>query len=301
VVVWLSGILDLAFGEPPTRLHPVGWLGKWLDRCERVCYRDSRRSGALALALALAPVLAAAGLAESLALALEDPWRVMVLAVLLKPSFALRGLFQAVAAVERAFDGGLDAARARLSEIVSRDTRRLDAGGVRMAAISSLAENLSDSVLAPLFYYALFGLPGAWVYRAVNTADAMWGYTDLGGVEGAGDPRGRRYRHFGWAAARLDDLLNLVPSRLAAILILPRVWALAGEARKTRSPNAGWPMAAMALALGVRLEKRGHYVLNPGGRVPGGRDVTRALIRAGTAASGAGFLLGLLAGLGGGR
>ena len=301
MVVWLSGILDLAFGELPTRLHPVGWLGKWLGRCERACYRDSRRAGALALALVLAPVLAVAGLAESLALALGDPWRAIVFALLLKPSFALRGLFQAVAAVERAFDRGLDSARARLSEIVSRDTKRLDAGAVRMAAISSLAENLSDSVVAPLFYFALFGLPGAWIYRAVNTADAMWGYTDLGGVAGTGDPRGRRYRHFGWAAARLDDLLNSIPSRLTAILIFPGAWALAGEARKTRSPNAGWPMAAMALVLGVRLEKRGHYVLNPGGRVPEARDVCRALFRAGAAAFGAGLLLGLLAGLGGGR
>ncbi|WP_234559112.1 CobD/CbiB family cobalamin biosynthesis protein [Thermus tengchongensis] len=158
---------------------------------------------------------------------------------------SLRMLLEEVAAVERALGEDLEEARRRLSRIVSRPTEDLSPEEVREAALESLSENLSDSVLAPLLYYALFGLAGAALYRYANTADAMWGYPEHG-ARGA-------------FAARVDDLLNLLPARLTGLLLCPpRLWPrLLQEARKTPSPNAGFPMAALALRLGVRLRKRG--------------------------------------------
>jgi adenosylcobinamide-phosphate synthase len=150
---------------------------------------------------------------------------------------------------------------------VSRDTAALDATQVREAAIETLAENLNDSVIAPLFWFAIAGLPGAAVYRFANTADAMWGYRD----------------HREWAgkfAARADDLLSWLPARLSALALLAARPALlprlAGEARRTPSPNSGWPMAAMALRLDLKLGKPGVYQLNSSGAQPGPGDVALA-------------------------
>jgi adenosylcobinamide-phosphate synthase len=181
-------------------------------------------------------------------------------ALLLKTTFALRALGDAGAAVRRPLErGDLPGARAALGSLCSRDPSRLDGEPLAAAAVESLAENASDSFVAPLFFFALAGLPGALFYRAVNTLDAMIGY------------RGR-YEYLGKAAARLDDLLNLVPSRLTAALLLA-AGALAGgdvrggwrvlrrDGRRTASPNAGRPMAAMAGLLGVELTKVDHYRL----------------------------------------
>jgi adenosylcobinamide-phosphate synthase len=162
-----------------------------------------------------------------------------------------------------------------VGQIVSREVAELDEARVAAAAVESLAENASDSVAAPLLYYVAFGLPGAYLYRMANTLDAMWGY------------RGR-YEFLGKAAARTDDLLNLIPSRLAALATVVSCWAVGGsspgawvcarkDSARTASPNAGWPMAAMAGALGVRLEKVGHYALNAGGRSPEVADLRRAM------------------------
>jgi adenosylcobinamide-phosphate synthase len=161
----------------------------------------------------------------------------------------------------------------RLAHIVSRDTTELTTVEIRESALESLSENLSDSVIAPLFWFALFGLPGAAVYRFANTADAMWGY------------RGR-WEWAGKFAARVDDLLNLAPARLAAVsLILAgpnrlRLLArLPREAARTASPNSGWPMGALALSLGIRLRKPNVYALNAGGSAPSAADTVAALRR----------------------
>jgi adenosylcobinamide-phosphate synthase len=198
------------------------------------------------------------------------PW--WAAAGLLKPTFAGRALLGAARRVEAAIGhGDLDAARARLAALVSRPTAGLRPGLAAAAAIESLAENLADSWVAPLAAYVCFGLGGAYAYRAANTADAMWGYRD------------ERYEWLGKAAARLDDLLNLAPARLAALLLVAaaadrpaalRAWRR--DARLTASPNAGQPMAAAAGALAVRLEKVGHYALNPAAPEPTAGDVRRA-------------------------
>ncbi|MDH4224963.1 MAG: adenosylcobinamide-phosphate synthase CbiB, partial [Deltaproteobacteria bacterium] len=211
----------------------------------------------------------------------------------LKGSFALQGLGKAALAVSRPLEDStgephpagqqlednrleetrLAEARLALKSLCSRDASRLDPGQLSAAAVESLAENFCDSVAAPLFYYVLFGLPGVLFYRAVNTLDAMWGY------------RGR-YEYLGKPAARLDDALNFVPARLAALLlvgagaILGFPWraglqAWKQDGRRTPSPNGGRPMAAMAGLLGIRLEKPGVYRLWPQGQDPTPQDIPR--------------------------
>jgi adenosylcobinamide-phosphate synthase len=253
--------LDLVAGEPPDCWHPVRWVGRalaWADA--RARSRTVGEGAVSVVALAAAAAVAAtavAGVAHRLGRA-----SVLVEALALKPAFAIRRLGTAAAAVQAALRAGdLTGARGLTGrDLVSRDTTGLDAAEVAGAAVESVAENLGDSVAAPLLAYALGGLPAAWVYRVVNTADAMWGY------------RNARYERFGKAAARLDDVLNLVPARVAAVSIAAGAVAAGEDVRRalriarrdggmTASPNAGWPMAAMAGALGVTVTKRGAYCL----------------------------------------
>ena len=200
-----------------------------------------------------------------------------LLALLLKPLLAWRMLHDEVLAVEVALGQSLPAGRAQLARLVSRDVSALTAVQVRESAIESLAENLNDSVVAPLFWFALLGLPGAALYRFANTADAMWGYPGMRG--------GRYWQWAGKWAARADDVLSWLPARITALLLaalhggLP-ARALAQEARKTPSPNSGWPMAAMALVLGVALRKPAVYVLNPEGRAAQAADTEAAQVYA---------------------
>jgi len=203
------------------------------------------------------------------------PWwlALIITGVLLKPLLALRVLLEEVRNVERALITSLDEGRKTLARIVSRDTTCLDANEIRESALESLSENLSDSVVAPLFWFALLGLPGAAIYRFANTADAMWGY------RGAWEWSGK-------FAARADDVLNLVPARITALLLLlvnkagANAWrGLRREAALTTSPNSGWPMAALALTLNIRLRKPGVYILNRDGRAPTHDDVSIALRR----------------------
>ena len=189
---------------------------------------------------------------------------------------AWRMLRGEVLAVEDALAQSLDAGRERLSWLVSRDVQGLDAAAVRESAIESLAENLSDSVIAPLFWFVLLGLPGAALYRFANTADAMWGYPGMRG--------GRYWQWAGKWAARADDVLSWLPARITAVLLWgvsrgsgARWTDLRAQSRLTPSPNGGWPMGAMALALGVRLSKPGVYVLNAPGRAPQAADTQRAV------------------------
>jgi adenosylcobinamide-phosphate synthase len=280
MAIVVAMLIDRWLGEPPRGLHPVVWMGRylgWIGKRLTAC-----RPG-VAFTLGMAAWLAGAAIvavvyAYARALVAECPWWLAVLAtaLLLKPLFALRMLLGEVNSVERALGASLESGRARLRGIVSRDTTRLDAGEVRESALESLAENLSDSVVAPLFWFALCGLPGVAVYRFANTADAMWGY------------RGK-WEWAGKFAARADDLLNLIPARITALALsliggnrcrlrqilrrLPR------EAARTPSPNSGWPMAALALSLGIRLRKPGVYALNEQGAAPTAADVAEALRR----------------------
>lgn len=199
-----------------------------------------------------------------------------LLGLLLKPLLAWAMLKSEVQAVEAALGESLDAGRERLRWLVSRDVTQLTDTQVRESAIETLAENLNDSVVAPIFWFLLLGLPGAALYRFANTADAMWGYPGM--------YKGQNWAWAGKWAARVDDGLSYIPARITALLLagLNGVgWRdLAREAVKTPSPNSGWPMAAMALALGVGLRKPGVYVLNPQGRAAEAVDTKKAIFYA---------------------
>lgn len=286
IAVLVALLLDKLWGEPPLWLHPVvymgkalGLLGQWVAPRSEIA-RDYKRFvlAALVWCALAAIVFIVYGLLQFV-LPYAFWWLPGVLAgVLLKPLLSWRMLRDEVLAVEGALQQSLAAGRERLTWLVSRDTTELSAATVRESAIETLAENLNDSVIAPLFWFAVAGLPGAAVYRLANTADAMWGYP---GWRGHGEQR----RHWQWAgkwAARADDVLNWIPARITAawlaLLTGGVAWsALKRDARVTPSPNGGWPMGTMAQALGVQLSKPGVYQLNPGGRAPESADLLRAV------------------------
>ncbi|MFN8585424.1 MAG: adenosylcobinamide-phosphate synthase CbiB [Dehalococcoidia bacterium] len=276
----LGVALDAAGGDPPTRVHPVGLVGasaRVLRRRAPTTEASRRRYGwAVALGLPLASAFAAGTLRAAAA----RRSRLLGLLVeagllsLMSSSHALLGRASEVEAALAADD--LDGARALLAtHLVSRDTSGLDASEVAAATIESVAENLSDGVVAPWVAYAVGGLPLAAAYRSANTLDALWGY------------RTAELEALGQGAARIDDALNLVPARLTAVALalavatkggLRRSWRTWRRDRgRTASPNAGHPMSAMAGALGVRLEKRDAYVLGAEFAAPEPADLRRAL------------------------
>ena len=273
LVVLLAVALDLVFGDPPNRLHPVAWAGRALTAGRaRLCRGGPARllvSGAV-LTLGVTAVGAGAGVLVAVLAAALGPAGLLLEAAALKFTVSLRGLVAAARSVERALAAGdLVAARVRLGwHLVSRPTATLDGGHVASGAIESVAENLTDALVAPVAFFLVLGLPGAFAYRALNTADTMLGYRE-GALE-----------YFGKVAARLDDLANLVPARLAALAIVlaagrswPAAWAaMARDHARTASPNAGWTIAAMAGALGVTLQKPAAYRIGRG-PLPGIADI----------------------------
>lgn len=248
-IVLAAAALEAVVGYPPAlhrRVpHPIAWIGTLISMLEAVLNRPiwgelARRLLGVA---ALLIIIGVSGLVGWLVARLGGPWAVVIVGTL---GLAQRSLFDHVQAVARPLNAGdLEGARTAVGMIVGRDVGRLDEGGVAAAAIESLAESFNDGVVAPVFWFVVCGLPGLFVYKAVNTADSLIGH------------REPRWRAFGWASARMDDLLNLIPARIAGPLLV-----LAGrggwrimlrDASRHASPNAGWPEAAMASALGVRL------------------------------------------------
>ncbi|MCO5090643.1 adenosylcobinamide-phosphate synthase CbiB [Bosea sp. (in: a-proteobacteria)] len=255
--------LEAAFGYPQRFYaaigHPVTWIGRLIGALDRALNRDGaafaarKAAGALALALIIATVVAVAAPVQRLCLSI-GPLGLVPLALLAATLIAQRSLHEHVARVAEGLEReGLEGGRRAVAMIVGRNPQTLDEAGVARAAIESLAENFSDGIVAPAFWLGLGGLPGIAAYKAVNTADSMIGH------------RTPRHRAFGWASARLDDLVNLPASRLAALLLTASAaldpaadaggaWrTLRRDAGRHRSPNAGWPEAAMAGALGLRL------------------------------------------------
>ena len=302
----LALAFDLLFGEPPVRIHPTVLIGRTISAAERHAPAVDAAPGAqVAYGAVMAATIPAAwgALAWAVSAGLRELHPLLYLAaaaVLLKPTFSVRMLAREAGRIgELLAAGDLAAARRRMPALVSRETGGMTASQAAAGAIESVAENSTDSVVGPLLAFALFGLPGAVVYRAVNTLDSMIGY------------RGR-YEYLGKAAARLDDLVNLIPARLTAMLLwcaaalLPalraaRSWRIMwAHRRRTASPNAGWTIAAMAGALGVSLEKPGYYRIGDPAPQPDSRHIrqaTRALYCATLlAAALAGGVITILAG-----
>lgn len=304
----LALAVDRLLGEPALRWHPVAWMGRYLSWAgERLAppaghppvLSNSRVFWAAALSwiAAAATIFVVYWLFQAWVLTQPAWLAALALGLFLKPLLSWAMLHDEVLGVERALAQSLPAGRAQLSRLVSRDTAALSPTQVRESAIESLAENLNDSVVAPLFWFALLGLPGAALFRFANTADAMWGYP--------GERGGRDWAWAGKWAARADDVLAWVPARITAALIwlaggLRGGGALRAQAHRTPSPNSGWPMAAMALALGVQLRKPGVYTLNAGARGPEPADTLRTcaigsrVVLAGTLATCAAMLCALI-------
>ena len=257
-------LIDAGFGYPASLLdrvkHPVMWLGALLERIENrlndpsMPEAERRLNGWIALGLLIAATVPPALALQYTALQLPGPIALVILACLGSTLVAQRSLYEHVIAVADALDaGGLEAGREAVAKIVGRDPRALDEAGVARSAIESLAENFADGAVAPSFWGVLFGLPGMVAYKAINTADSMIGH------------RTPRHEAFGYAAAKVDDVVNLPASRLAAFFIAlaavfhddanfnRAVETVRKDADNHRSPNAGWPEAAMAGALNLKL------------------------------------------------
>jgi adenosylcobinamide-phosphate synthase len=298
-VLLLALVIDQAIGELPNAVHPVALMGRWMALGERLApgirgqgsgVRD-RGSGVGDQGSEIEELLMAqrqllwgagwlvggAGICGLVSALISR--NALPQAAVASTLLSYRALDRAVRDVQLALEqGDLSEARRLLGwHLVSRPTAELSAAEVAAAAIESLAENLSDSVIAPLFWYLCGGLPAPAIYRFCNTADAMWGY------------RNERYEYLGKAAARCDDALNVLPARLTAALIIAAAHSTNGRGEnawrtarrdhsRTASPNAGWPMAAMAGALDTTLTKRGHYTLGSGARVPDATMIAEARV-----------------------
>jgi adenosylcobinamide-phosphate synthase len=310
VLALLAMLIELGIGYPEPVLrtigHPVAWIGALIGCLDRSLNRDAttpirRGAGIVTVAVVL-------GITGTIAFIIQHqllrlPFGVFALAVVASSMIAQRSLYRHVADVAAALEKqDFGAGRAAVSHIVGRDTAELDAAGVARAAIESLAENFSDGVVAPVFWMVIAGFPGAALYKAVNTADSMIGH------------RTPRYAAFGWAAARLDDLINLPASRLAAFLLFAaaallknarpaEAWrTVTHDAARHRSPNAGFPEAAMAGALGLSLagpRRYGGVAVNDAFMGDGRRDADAGDIRRALAlyARADAILIAILAGL----
>lgn len=286
LVLLLGTVLDRLVGDPDALWrrwpHPVVWIGRaigWLDRTfnrEALSFAARRRNGVGAILVLLAAAILV-GFALHALFARLGPLGIVLEATVVGIFLAQKSMAEHVRRVADALNaGGLLEGRRAVSMIVGRDPDQLDEAGVCRAAIESLAENASDGIVAPWLFYLVFGLPGFLAYKALNTADSMIGHLS------------ERHRAFGWAAARLDDLANLVPARLNALMFaalaptLPGskgfgyAWAIARrDAKLHRSPNAGWPEAAAAAALGIAFGGPRRYgaliveapLLHPEGRL----------------------------------
>jgi len=287
-------LIELCLGYPD-RLqraigHPVTWIGRLIALLDRSLNREAtgpqaRRAAGIVAVLVVLVIVGVLAIAIQDAL-LRVPFGIFAVGVLASTLVAQRSLLRHVSNVADALEkGGVAAARAAVAHIVGRDTDGLDAAGIARAAIESLAENFSDAIVAPVFWMVIGGLPGAALYKAINTADSMIGH------------RTQRYAAFGWAAARLDDVVNLPASRLCALLLIAAAapakdasaadaWrAVRRDAARHRSPNAGYPEAAIAGALGLSLAGPRSYggvqvddaLMGDGRREAGAADIRRAL------------------------
>ncbi len=279
----IAFLIDVVFGEIPDNAHPTVWIGKviaWLKPKLKNPNSKVEKINGVFLCVGVI-VLFAVPVGLGLWGIRQIPvvgWFVyiVVAAVLLKTTFALKCMKRYTSPIEKALNNGdLDGARKWLYYIVRRDPKTLDQNHVLSAAVESIAESTTDGVTSPFFFYALFGVPGAFAFRVINTLDSMVGYKDKENV------------NIGWFSAKMDTITNYIPTRITAVLMVASAMILGSNWRnswkilmrdknKTASPNAGWTISAMAGALNTQLEKVGHYTLGDGTHIEP-KDITRAL------------------------
>jgi adenosylcobinamide-phosphate synthase len=270
----LAVAIDLVFGEPKPLFHPVVWVGTLIGFLDRHAPRNFKRLYGLLMALFCISLMAAAGYAITCIInPISSILSLLITAFLLKSTFSLSFLWRVSADIHKDLKAGrLESARARLPALVGRDVSRLDEGQMASCVIESLGESFVDGIFSPLLYFTIFGLPGALAYRAMNTLDSMVGYKD------------EKHIKVGWASARMDDVANFIPARLAVLLMaivslhpLRSLKVALRDGRNAPSINSGYPMAAFAGSLGVRLEKLKYYVLGEGLKPCGVDDIPRAI------------------------
>ena len=271
LILWGSVVLDRILGEPPERIHPVVWIGKLIYLLEDVFKstysRDKIRDllfGSLTTTITLMVVFLASYTLEVSISRLPEIFQYPLYSLILSTTIGYKSLLDfSRKPIDCIKEGDIEGARRYLQCIVSRDTSKLDVEHILSASVESLSENITDSIIAPLIYGALFGLPGAFIYRTVNTLDAMIGY------------RNEKYEYYGKLAAYLDDILNIIPSRVAGLLLVitsplyggsvkRALYGFLREGSKTPSPNSGYTMATVANSLNMTLEKIGYYKLGRG-------------------------------------
>ncbi|MBI1663660.1 MAG: cobalamin biosynthesis protein [Nitrosopumilus sp.] len=273
IVVGFALMLDFVFGDPKNKYHPTAWIGGLIAKLTPLGQNQNQKierlGGIFVVSIPIGIVVTLLLILDFGISFLTTDWMTLVVSVvigilLLKTTIAIKGMERyAMAVVESLEIDDMDSARTNLSMIVKRNTSNLDKNHVISGVLESVSENTVDGITGPLFYYAIFGLPGAFVYRIINTADSMIGYkTDI-------------FKNLGWFAATCDTVLNYIPSRLTGFVmiissvILQNNWKesykiMIRDGKKTESPNAGYPMAALAGALGTKFEKINHYKLGDG-------------------------------------
>ncbi len=270
LVACLAVLLDLKLGDPKNRYHPTAWIGSLIARLVLIAKDDNptlEKIGGICVVVSVTSLVLLPLFALDIGISLITNYYVSFIIslvagiLLLKTVIAIRGMEKHAICVLESLDGdNLDVARTNLSMIVKRDTKNLDRNHILSGVLESISENTVDGVTGPLFYYAIFGLYGAFVYRVINTADSMIGY------------QSNMFRNIGWFAATTDSVLNYIPSRLTgmtmvmAAAVLQHNWresyrTMLRDGKKTQSYNAGYPMAALAGALETRFEKINHYQL----------------------------------------
>lgn len=275
-ILWSSFLIDSLFGDPPNRLHPVRWLGIIIDSADGAFRRmEQQVAGGALFVFFICAIVVAFTIFITYAFSLNIVIYLIGSAAILKMTFAMRTMRREVGGVLSSMESGeIALARKKLSYIVRRDTSELDEHLMSSACIETVSEGFVDGVLSPLFFYGILGIAGSVTYRAVNTLDSMIGYND------------ERNGRFGKATAYADTIMNYVPARLSpaimaiASILIGNGASIGGarlQSRLTGSWNAGWPMGSIALLEGVRLEKRGSYILNPDGKLPAISDARLAL------------------------
>ena len=266
-------LIDLIIGEPPEKIHPVVWIGKMIEHLDGRIVRVGGDLDLIKGAGVLTASILLSGILTFLLMEIASTWflvEILIGGFILKSTFSFNYFKGAIRRVHAGLrSGDIKAARTAVSMLVSRNPDKLDEAHITSATIETASENLVDGILAPILFFAVFGVVGAVIYRVVNTADSMLGY------------RNERYREVGFASAKLDDLLNLIPARVGGVMI---AFACGGgfdvmirDRKKCDSPNSGYPMGAIAGGLGIWLEKKGEYRINGGGRAPEVRDIEKCL------------------------